>query len=156
MQYMQSWTTAALFTFVLDIVVNEKGVMEYFDRDGGVNGGLEGCAEDPRGCDAEARTHHLASALGIVAKEVVEIAARLAGRERILTRGARHRAILLEHLGYEGGGERRRHSSSNQSRSVIEVDGQRPPQFTATTVDDLAGIRVGRLPGRDANEDSDV
>ena len=58
---------------VLDVVMDEEGVMQKLDRDRGAHGVRRAGAERSRGRDADARAHHLSAAPRVVGGELVEV-----------------------------------------------------------------------------------
>src|SRR4051794_25157052 len=97
MEDVEARSAAAELALVVDVVVDEQGVVEELDGDGSTQRLLGPRAESPGGGDAEARAHHLAAPAGVVRDQVVEIAPRLEGRQVAPQGLAGERAVLLEH-----------------------------------------------------------
>ena len=104
---VQGRTTAALLTAVFNVVVNQKRVVEQFDRDGAIERVVGIRAKRPRGRNTQARAHHFAAAQRIVSDEIVEVAPRFPTRQIFAQRCARHRAVLIQNFGNQAGGHGR-------------------------------------------------
>ena len=78
---MERGLAAPHFALVLDVVMNEEGVVQKLDRHGRAHRVGRARPERARGRDADARAHHLSAAPRIVGREVVEVGTGFAGRQ---------------------------------------------------------------------------
>ena len=79
-QRVQRRPAAALLALVLDVVVDEEGVVQQLERDRRAHRVLDARAEGARRRDAQARPQHAAAAARVVGDEAVEMARGSRGR----------------------------------------------------------------------------
>src|SRR5262249_17872164 len=88
---------ASRLALVLDVVVDEEGVVQQLERGGGPERILGRGAEDAGGGDADARTQHAPAPLRILDRRPVEVAVRLARPEVVDQRDAGDVPVLAQH-----------------------------------------------------------
>ena len=98
---MERGLAAPHFALVLDIVMNEEGVVQKLDRHGRAHRVRRPGPERARGRDADARAHHLSASPRIVGRKVVEVGTRFAGRQIGLHGAQNFEPALLQEFGYE-------------------------------------------------------
>src|SRR6202522_1804618 len=99
---VQRGPATPLFAFVLDVIVNQQRVVQQLDRHRGEQRFFEAGAYRAGGRDAETGTHHLASALGIVSDQIVQVPPRLARGKIVTYRSAGELAVFAQHVRNQG------------------------------------------------------
>src|SRR5436189_3632177 len=110
MERVQRRATAPLVALVLDVVMDEEGVVEELERDRRAQCVLASRAEGARRRDAEGWPQHAPAAARVVGDEVVEMPAGLARLEVVAERGACEPPVLGEGRDDQVGRRRRAHT----------------------------------------------
>ena len=84
---MQGWPTPTLLTFVLNVIVNQEGVVEKFNRGSKWYRFFKLSTKCPRRGNAYSRSHHLAASTWIVKDQLMKVGRGWGGAEVLVDMG---------------------------------------------------------------------